>query len=510
MDTTSNNMPSSRQLKLGALTSYIAIGINVLTGLFYTPWMIHSIGRENFGLYTLAMSVISLFVFDFGLSSAVTRFIAKYLAEGRQDRADNCMGLICRLYIIIDIVMTLVLLGVYFFIPEIYKELTPDEIDKFKIVYIIAAIYSVISFPFIPVNGVLTAHEKFIQLKLCDVAHKLIIVFAMSVCLLLGGGLYSLVSVNAIAGLVMLMLKIVCIKKFTPQGISMSFFDAREFKEIVGFSGWVTIMSLAQRFIFNIAPSILGALSGSTAIAILGVATTLEGYTYTFANAINGMFLPKVSRIVSNDDGDVLPLMVKIGRIQIYITALIVFGVVCLGNHFIHLWVGVEFKDSYLCAIFVIAPCLLQLPQEIGSQTIFAKNKVKKLAIVYVLMALVNIVLALFLAPILGALGICISIFIAYMIRTIGMDIIFYQDLHINVIAFFRDTFIDLLMPLILCLVLGLIINAVIRIESWVGFILKGTCFVCSYVLVMYFFAMNENEKRLILSPVKRILRTLK
>lgn len=125
-------------------------------------------------------------------------------------------------------------------------------------------------------------------------------------------------------------------------------------------------------------------------------------------------------------------------------------------------------------------------------------------------MALVNIVLALFLAPILGALGICISIFIAYMIRTIGMDIIFYQDLHINVIAFFRDTFIDLLMPLILCLVLGLIINAVIRIESWVGFILKGTCFVCSYVLVMYFFAMNENEKRLILSPVKRILRTLK
>ena len=35
--------------------------------LLYTPWMIHSIGRENFGLYTLAMSVISLFVFDFGL-----------------------------------------------------------------------------------------------------------------------------------------------------------------------------------------------------------------------------------------------------------------------------------------------------------------------------------------------------------------------------------------------------------------------------------------------------------
>ena len=82
------------QIKVGALISYVAIAINIITGLLYTPWMIHSIGRENFGLYTLAMSVISLFVFDFGLSSAVTRFIAMYLAEGRQDKADNCLGLV--------------------------------------------------------------------------------------------------------------------------------------------------------------------------------------------------------------------------------------------------------------------------------------------------------------------------------------------------------------------------------------------------------------------------------
>ena len=114
-------MSSSKQLKFGALISYVAIAINIVTGLLYTPWMIHSIGRENFGLYTLAMSVISLFVFDFGLSSAVTRFITKYLAEGRQDKANNCLGLVYRLYFIIDIVLFLVLVGVFFFIPQIFR-----------------------------------------------------------------------------------------------------------------------------------------------------------------------------------------------------------------------------------------------------------------------------------------------------------------------------------------------------------------------------------------------------
>ena len=184
-------MDSSRQIKLGAILSYLSIAINIVAGLLYTPWMINSIGRENYGLYTLAMSVIGLFLFDFGLSAAVTRFIAKYLSEGKQEKANQCLGLVYRLYIGLDVLLFLVLLGVFFFIPQIYKELTPDEIGKFKVVYVIAACYSVISFPFIPANGVLTAYEKFVQLKLCDVAHKLIMVGTMSICLLLGYGLHS-------------------------------------------------------------------------------------------------------------------------------------------------------------------------------------------------------------------------------------------------------------------------------------------------------------------------------
>lgn len=500
-------MSSSKQLKLGALMSYVAIAINIVTGLLYTPWMIYSIGRENFGLYTLAMSVISLFVFDFGLSSAVTRFIAKYLAVGRQDRANNCLGLVYRLYFIIDVVLFLVLVGVFFFIPQIYRELSLDEIQKFKIVYCVAALYSVISFPFIPVNGVLTAHEKFIQLKICEVAHKLIIVVAMSVCLLLGGGLYALVTVNAVAGVLTILFKLYCIRKYTPQSVSLHYSNKSEFREIVGFSGWVTVIAIAQRCIFNLAPSILGALSGSTAIAILGIAITLEGYTYTFSSAINGMFLPKVSRIVADGKGDVLPLMIRVGRIMIYVISLIVFGVITLGQDFIQLWVGSDFNESYYCAVLIILPSLLQLPQDIGIQAIYAKNKVRKLSIVYVAMAATNIVGAILLSPSLGALGICISICIAYFVRTIGMDVIFYRDLNIDVFAFFRETFVKMSIPLALSLLIGFSCNYIIPYHSWMGFMVKGCLFVLGYCVVIYTMSMNSTEKELLVSIFRRPVR---
>lgn len=208
-------MDSSSQIKTGAILSYISIGINVLSGLIYTPWMIHSIGKEDYGLFTLALSVISLFVFDFGLSSAVTRFVSNYLAENRQDKVNNCLGLVYRLYFIIDIFLFLLLSGVYLFIPGIYKELTPEEIEKFKVIYIMAASFSVVSLPFIPVNGILTANEKFTQIKLCDILHKVLVVSTMTIVLLLGYGLYTLVMVNIWSGLIAFVAKSWCVFKYT-------------------------------------------------------------------------------------------------------------------------------------------------------------------------------------------------------------------------------------------------------------------------------------------------------
>lgn len=500
-------MSSSRQIKLGALMSYIAIAINIISGLVYTPWMISSIGRENFGLYTLALSVITLFVFDFGLSNAVTRFISKYLAEGRQDKANNCIGLVYHLYIIIDIILFLILVGVFFFIPQIYKELTPEEIEKFKVVYLMAAMYAIISFPFIPVNGVLSAHECFIQLKVCDILHKLIIVGAMTVCLVLNYGLYALVMVNAISGVLTIAFKLWCIKRYTRQKISWHYFDKVGLKEIAGYSGWVTVIALAQRCIFNLAPSILGALSGSTSIAILGIAITLEGYTYTFANALNGMFLPKVSRVLANKNGDIMPLMIKMGRIQIYIVGLIVFGVVCLGQDFIQLWVGDGFKDSYLCAVLIIIPSFFHLPQMIGNDAIFAANKVKQLSVIFIMMAILNIIGAVVLSPLLGATGICISVFIAYLVRTIGMDVIFQKEMNLDVFYFFRETFVKLSVPMALCLICGFALEYAIPMTGWIGFIVKVGLFGGCYALITYSLAMNSSEKKLILTPVKKILK---
>ena len=126
-------MSNSKQLKSGALLSYFTIAFNMISGLIYTPWMITQIGQSSYGLYTLATSLITMFVMDFGLGGVVSRFISKFNAEGKKDTVNNFMGLVYKLYLAIDALIFSTLVIVSFFINNIYDNLTASELEIFKI-----------------------------------------------------------------------------------------------------------------------------------------------------------------------------------------------------------------------------------------------------------------------------------------------------------------------------------------------------------------------------------------
>jgi O-antigen/teichoic acid export membrane protein len=135
--------------------------------------MITKIGQDNYGLYTLATSLITLFVMDFGMSAAVSRFVSKYNAEGNQQKVNDFLGLVYKIYLAIDALIFIALVVVYFFIESIYGNLNPVEVETLKNLYIIVGLFSVVSFPFTNLNGILTAYERFAELKVCDLFHKI-------------------------------------------------------------------------------------------------------------------------------------------------------------------------------------------------------------------------------------------------------------------------------------------------------------------------------------------------
>ncbi len=502
-------MNSSKQIKIGAVLSYASIAINILSGLLYTPWMINQIGQNDYGLYTLANSVITLLMVDFGLSSATARYLSKYNAEGKREDAERFLGAVYKLYLIVDAVILTALVIIYFRIDTIYATLTPDELSRFKVVYIISALFSVVNFPFITFNGILTSHEKFVPLKLADVIYRVCLVSFTIIALLMGFGLYALVTVHAIVGWSVTLYKFIVIKKTVPLKVKFKNTDKSLYKDIFGFSIWTTISSLMQRLVFNITPSILGMVTGAAQIAVFGIVTTIEGYSYTITTAINGMFMPKISRLVANDKSNeaLNKLLVDVGKFQFAINGLIIAGFAVVGRSFINLWMGEAYMDAYYGILLVVIPGAFFNSMQIANTTVVVEGKVKLMAIINILTGVINICLSYPLSKTFGVIGACVSICIAYSVRSIILLVLYNKVLPFDIPRFIKKCYIKLSVPIVITILIGFAMNMIIPDSGWFVLIFKGGITAVVFGALVFLLGFNKSERGALLGKFKGIVK---
>lgn len=492
-------MPCS-QYKAGAILSYSAVAFNTVAGLIYTPWMISCIGADDYGLYTLALSVVNFFLLDFGLGDSVSRFLSKYYALGDVGAVAGFLGIVYKTYLAITCLIAAVLAVVLFNIEGLYSGITAEQMPVFKTLFLIVAFYSVFSFPFAPLNGILTANERFVELNACNLVQKVLTVVLIVVALLLGWGVIALVVVNAVVSVTATLAKLLIVRQITQVRADFAHWDAGLVREVVGFSLWVTVAQVCQRFIFAVMPSIIAITATTSEVALFGLASSLEGYVYTVASALNGMFMPKVSRSVAGVGEGLQSLMVRFGRVQLYVVGFIVVAFVGLGGWFVQCWMGNGYDGLWLCALILIVPSLVELPQLVGVTAITAAGKVRSKALIFFAMAVCNVVLGFALSAPLGAFGGCVSICVAYFLRTFGQNIIYKRALGVRLKSFFAKTYGSWLFPAAVTLSVCLLFNGFLPVRGWVGLLLAGCVSLLVYVLLCWKFSMNEYERSLVVS----------
>ncbi len=67
-------------------SNWFALGINVLVCIFLSPYILHRLGDEAFGLWILIFSLTGYHgFFDLGIRSSIVRYIAKYSATDERE-----------------------------------------------------------------------------------------------------------------------------------------------------------------------------------------------------------------------------------------------------------------------------------------------------------------------------------------------------------------------------------------------------------------------------------------
>ena len=486
----------NHQFLAGAVVSYATIAFNILSGLLYTPWMIRTIGDDQYALYTLALSVINLFLLDFGIGASVTKFLSGFYAEGRYDEADRFMGVVYKVFGIVSAVIAVCLAVFFFFIDGIYVKLTPAEIHVFKRLFVIVSVYSVISFPFTTFNSLLMANERFFDVKICNLLSRVFSVVLIILCLVCDGGIYSLVLVHAVVNCVMIGVKYLLIKRNTKHRISLRVWDGALAKGLFSFTVWIAIKDIAHRCIFTIMPTIIAALIGSTEITLFSLAATLEGYVFTFADAVNGMFMPRISKLIRRDNAheELTKLMTKVGKFHIFTLGLIFAGFLCVGDTFVTLWMGEGYNVVYICTVILIFPSLIDVPQQIARTTLVAKDRVKEQAMIYIVVALTNILLAIVLLRWIGIVGASIAVCVAYLIRTVGMNFLYKKFLDINLKQYFATVYGRWSIVLVSTVLSEMLLSRFLHFNGWADLMIGGAIVVVVYTVLYGVLCTNLHE----------------
>lgn len=496
-------MANKSPIAKGAVISYISIFLNIVISLVYTPWMIRQVGVSDYGLYSLVGAFLSYFMLDFGLSGTITRFIAKYRAEGDETKVSNMLGITAKVYLIFDTIIFAILFVLYFFLADIFGGLTPEEVERLKVLYCIAGTFSLLSFLFKPVSGTMMAYEFFVANKLLDLLVRLGTVLLIVMALLLDGNVYHIVFITGAVGFGTAVLRYIIFTKKSKVRINWKYFGKSELIALFSFSAWVLAIQLAQMFRLSLVPTVLGIFSNTTEISVFSVGKNLEGMVYTISAALNGLFLPVVSRMVhaGNRQG-IMDLMVRVGRIQLYIIFLIFAGFCVFGERFLHLWVGDTFHASYFVFIFLVLVNILSLTMQIGMDLVYAENRIKHTASRVLISSLLGLVLSIILAPKYGAIGCAAATGIALVFTQVLYVQFYHNKMGLDMKRFFNNCHLKILPLLTVYSIAAYFIQNLMPIKGWMGLGISIAIYAIGYCLIAWLFVANTYEKDLILSFV--------
>ena len=493
------NAPEAAQRKLGVVLSYVNIFVSTILTLVYTPFFLRALGQSEFGLYSLASSVIGyLAILDLGFGNAVTVYTAKYASSGKVERMHKLHGTIFSVYLVMSAVVVLAGAALLANLHAIFgAKLSASEMGEIRIMLMLLTANLAISFPFSIYSSILTAHENFVFIKLIGIFRTIALPLAAVPALLLGYKAIAIVIIATAVNLICVAADFIYCKSKVSPVISVRNFDAPTLKQIFGYSFFIFLGIVVDQVNWNVDNFILGAVAGATAVSTYAVASTINATFVTLSLTISGVMLPKIAKMVSanSTDSELSAEFIKIGRLQFYVIFFIASLLVIFGREFIVLWAGANYEISYTIALILVLPVSVPLIQNLGLAVLQAKNKVKFRSIAAFCVTLVNIAISIPLAKAYGGVGAaCGTAFAITLLNICVMNIYYSRVIGLDIAKFWRNIG-AMVVKFAPAIAVSLAINYALDLRGVSFLLICGGLYSAMFVLSAYFWAMNDYER---------------
>lgn len=495
--------------KIGILLSYLNIALHAIVGFLYVPILLHYIGKSEYGLYQLIGSLIAYFsIMDFGLTAAVTRFYTKYKALKDKVGMENILAI--SLYGYGGATGLSLLVGgiCYWNLDSIFgASMTAGELLEARHMFLLLLFNIAVSLSTMVFRSVINAYEKFLFLKGLETV-QLILQPALVILILQKYPTAMAVAVaQTMLNVGLILARIYYCFARLHITIQFHYWNQELFHDFKKLALSVFCVSLIDQVFWKTNQIILGIVQGTGAVAVYSIASLIYMNYMALSTAISGVYLPHITEMVAQRKPmeELSALFIQIGRWQYYLLALVATGFIIFGRQFIQLWAGSGFEDSYWITILIILPFTIDLIQNIGLAILQAMNRYEFRAKIYFLTGVLNLVLAIPLGIKYGGIGCAVATGFSMLIGNgVVMNYFYKKYIGLDIHRFWKQIG-RVSLSVGLCLVAGYGVDHVISGTGKLLFLLKILGYMVLYGVMVYFTAMNPEEKEKVRGIGKRL-----
>ncbi len=390
-------------------SNWSAFFFTVVVAFFLAPFVVRSLGNSEYGAWVLLGSLVGYMgLLDLGVRGAVTRFIAKFHAEGRHHQSSQLASSAFSIFSISGLIAIVVAAFLAFFVVPAFR-IPVDLISKAKLVVIIGGVTIAVTLINGVFEGIIVGRQRFDYTSgLTIVAEGLratLVVIALSA----GEGIVSLAIIQLVIGIIRAGAAYGIGRRLYPEArIRFASWDSSSVRMIFSFSIYTILLHASGQIIMYTDSLVISAFLPISLLTFFAIAVNLTNYARSIVRGISFTLMPMTSALQAQGQNQELRrIVLKSARLATVIILPVVITFLLRGSSFIGLWMGPSYARLTGEVLWILAIALAcQGGFGIVSSTMYGLNRHRGLIPILLTEAVVNLGLSIWLVQIIGIHGV--------------------------------------------------------------------------------------------------------
>jgi O-antigen/teichoic acid export membrane protein len=329
--------------------TWLAVIVSAGTAFFITPFILHRLGDEAYGLWVLIVALSDYYLFlQIGVRSAIVRFVSRNLALHKPEEVNRVIATSFYFFMCAFIVVLGLAFGLYRHVGHFFSVKEVND-HAFASLFLLVGIAQALDFPISVFEGSLEAAGRFDQLYGLRIIGMLLRVGIIVWVLEAGGGLFG---VGAATVLSTLTLRFVAVPlafrevegfSLHPRGI-----NKQTFREMLVYGVTSFSVGMSERLKNSFYPLIIVKFLSASALTLFSLPVKLLTIPLNGIGSMTEFVSPLSSQLEAQQDkAGLRRLLILCGETAFVLFAPLAVIMLVLGKQMLGLWVGREYMAAY-------------------------------------------------------------------------------------------------------------------------------------------------------------------